>query len=173
MQSQTTSTLSRAEIQLLDITPVWPSSLFGKRPVLPHRQLPGMPSPPCPLAFLGVWMRHITALDVTILWRQDFQGLVLVTQSCLILYSSMDFSLSGSSVLGISQARILEWVAISFYRESFPPKDQIWVSCIAGRFFTIWANRGAQIFTYDTIKDIWESKYQRSKLWVTIRLLLL
>ena len=96
-----------------------------------------MPSPPCPLAFLGVWMRHITALDVTILWRQDFQGLVLVTQSCLILYSSMDFSLSGSSVLGISQARILEWVAISFYRESFPPKDQIWVSCIAGRFFTI------------------------------------
>ena len=173
MQPQTTSTLSRAEIQLLDITPLWPNSLFGKRPVLPCRQLPGMPSPLCPLAFLGVWMGHITALDLTILWRQDFQGLVLVTQLCLILYSSMDFSLPGFSVHGISQARILEWVAISFYRESFPPRDQTWVSCIAGRFFTIWANRGAKIFTYDTIKDIWESKYQRSKLWVTIRLLLL
>ena len=82
-------------------------------------------------------MGHITALDLTILWRQDFQGLVLVTQLCLILYSSMDFTLPGFSVHGISQARILEWVAISFYRESFPPRDQTWVSCIAGRFFTI------------------------------------
>ena len=82
-------------------------------------------------------MGHITALDLTILWRQDFQGLVLVTQLCLILYSSMDFTLPGFSVHGISQARILEWVAISFYRESFPPRDQTWVSCIAGRCFTI------------------------------------
>ena len=47
----------------------------------------------------------------------------------------MDGSLPGSSVHGISQARILEWVAISFPRESFWPRDWTLFSCIAGRFF--------------------------------------
>ena len=42
----------------------------------------------------------------------------------------------GSSVHGISQARILEWVAISFSRGSSQPRDQILVSSLAGRFFT-------------------------------------
>ena len=51
----------------------------------------------------------------------------------------MDCSLPGSSVHGVSQARILEWVAISFSKGSFWPRDQTWVSCIAGRFFTDWA----------------------------------
>ena len=49
----------------------------------------------------------------------------------------------GSSVHGILQARILEWVAISFSRESFWPGNQTWVSCIAGGFFTIWTTREA------------------------------
>ena len=49
----------------------------------------------------------------------------------------MDCSLPGSSVHGISQARILEWVAISFSRGSSPPRDQIHVSCLAGRVFTM------------------------------------
>ena len=44
-----------------------------------------------------------------------------------------------SSVHGISQARILEWVAISFSRESSQSRDRPWVSCIAGGFFTVWA----------------------------------
>ena len=48
----------------------------------------------------------------------------------------MDFSPPGSSVHGILQARILEWVAISFSRGSSRPRDQTLVSCIAGRFFT-------------------------------------
>ena len=39
----------------------------------------------------------------------------------------------------ILQARILEWVAIPFSRESFQPRDRIWVSWIAGGFFTVWA----------------------------------
>ena len=47
----------------------------------------------------------------------------------------MDCSPPGSSVLGILQARILEWVAISFSRNSSRPGDQTRVSCIAGRFF--------------------------------------
>ena len=49
----------------------------------------------------------------------------------------------GSSVFGILQARILEWVAIPFPRESFQPRDQNQVSCIAGRFSTNWAMREA------------------------------
>ena len=49
----------------------------------------------------------------------------------------MDCSLPGSSVHGISQARILEWVAISLSRGSSRSRDQIWVYCLAGGFFTI------------------------------------
>ena len=45
-------------------------------------------------------------------------------------------SLPRSSIHGILQARILEWVAIPFSRGSSQPRDQTWVSCIAGRFFT-------------------------------------
>ena len=50
----------------------------------------------------------------------------------------MDCRLPGSSVHGILQARILEWVAIPFSRGSSQPMDQTWVSRIAGRFFTVW-----------------------------------
>ena len=53
-----------------------------------------------------------------------------VTQPCLNLWDSMDFSLPGSSVHGISQARILEWVSISSSRESSWPRDRTQVSCI-------------------------------------------
>ena len=56
----------------------------------------------------------------------------------------MDCSLPGSSVHGILQARILECVAISFFRGSSQPRNQTRVSCIAGRFFTDWATREAQ-----------------------------
>ena len=48
----------------------------------------------------------------------------------------MDCSPPGSSVHGILQARILEWVAISFSRGSSCTRDRTWVSCTAGRFFT-------------------------------------
>ena len=60
---------------------------------------------------------------------------VLVAQSYLTLCSPMDRSPPGSSVHGIFQARILEWVAMSFSRESSWPRDQTQVSCVAGRFF--------------------------------------
>ena len=43
---------------------------------------------------------------------------VLVTQSCLTLCDPMDYNPSGSSVHGILQARILEWVVIPFFRRS-------------------------------------------------------
>ena len=48
----------------------------------------------------------------------------------------MDYTTSGSSVHGISQARIMEWVAISFSRGSSQPRVLTQASCTAGRFFT-------------------------------------
>ena len=57
--------------------------------------------------------------------------------SCLTLCDPMDCSLSGSSIHGIFQARVLEWIAISFSRGSSLPRNQTWVSLIADRRFTI------------------------------------
>ena len=60
----------------------------------------------------------------------------------------MDCSPPGSSVRGILQVRILEWVAFPFSRSSFRPRDQTQVSCIAGRFFTNWAMREGSLWPY-------------------------
>ena len=57
----------------------------------------------------------------------------------------MDCILTGSSVRGIFQARILEWVAISFCRGSSQPRDWTWVSRIVGSRFTVWATREVQM----------------------------
>ena len=57
----------------------------------------------------------------------------------------MDYSLPGSSVHGIFQARILEWVAISFSRGSSPPSDRTQVSCIVGRRFYHLSQQGSPI----------------------------
>ena len=77
-----------------------------------------------------IWTNHSTTKVIV---------KVSVTQSCPTLCDPMDYSPPGSSVHGILQARILEWVAIPFSRGSFRPRDQSRVYCIAGRFFTIWA----------------------------------
>ena len=71
---------------------------------------------------------------------------VKVTQSCLTLCKPMDCNLWGFFVHGILQARTLEWVAISFSSRSSPLKDRTWVTCIAGRFFTVWVTREAHNF---------------------------
>ena len=59
----------------------------------------------------------------------------VIVQSYPALSNPMDNSSPGSSVHGIIQARILEWVAIPFTRGSSWPWDLTWVSCIAGRLF--------------------------------------
>ena len=61
-----------------------------------------------------------------------------VAQLCLTLCNPMDCSLPGFSVHGTSQARILEWVAISFSRRSSRPRDWTRVCHIVGRHFTVW-----------------------------------
>ena len=64
-------------------------------------------------------------------------------QSCPTLCDPMDHGRPVSSVKGILQARILEWVAVSSSRGSSWPRDLTRVSGIAGRFFTVWATREA------------------------------
>ena len=67
----------------------------------------------------------------------DGKAKVLGTQSCLTACNPIDRGPPGSSVHRILQAEILEWVAICYSRGSSQPRDQIWVSHIASRFFTI------------------------------------
>ena len=64
-----------------------------------------------------------------------------VTHLCPTLCDPVDCSLPGFSVHRILQARILEWVAISFSRGSSWPRDRTWLSCTAGRCFNLWATR--------------------------------
>ena len=60
-----------------------------------------------------------------------------VAQSCRTLCDPMDCRLSGSSIHGIFQARVLEWIAISFSRGSSRPRNRTRVSHIAGKHFTV------------------------------------
>ena len=64
---------------------------------------------------------------------------VLVTESCPTLCDPMDCSPPGSSVHGVSQARILVWVAISFSVGSSRPKDQALISCSGRQILYHWA----------------------------------
>ena len=68
-----------------------------------------------------------------------------VAQSCPTLCNPVDCNLLGFSVHGILQARILEWIAISFSRGSSRPRDRTRVSCIGSRRFNLWATRESQI----------------------------
>ena len=72
----------------------------------------------------------------------------------------MDCRSLGSSVLGTLQARILEWIAIPFSVRSSWPRDRTQVSCIIGRFFTVWATREAHVL------DIFEYKW-----WICSRII--
>ena len=89
----------------------------------------------------------------------------------------MDCSPPGSSVHGILQARIVEWVVIFFSRGSSWPRDQTWVSCIAGRFCTIWATRNVKSLSWIRIfATPWTVAYQappsmgfsRQECWSTL-----
>ena len=77
------------------------------------------------------------------------------------VWDPMDSTSLSSSVHEILQARILEWVAISFSGGSSWPSDRTRISCIAGRFFTMWATREApesNKVLRKWIKSIWASQ---------------
>ena len=92
---------------------------------------------------LSIWKINFIFMDTggqVTLWSKEVKWSE-VTQSCPTFRVPMACSLPGSSVLGTFQARVLEWVAISFSRGSSRPRDQTQVSHIVGRQFTVWATR--------------------------------
>ena len=109
----------------------------------------------------GLWHRETDRRSKPLLWEEPWfccsahvgttwdatsihwSVKVWVTQSCLTLRDAMDRSPPGSSVRRILQARILEWAAIPFPGASSQPRDQTWVSYIAGGFVPIWTTREA------------------------------
>ena len=90
------------------------------------------------------WFGEQISLEETLIKPASVGQSVLVAQTCLALCDPMDCSPPSSSVRGILQARILEWVAIPSSRGSSWPGDQTQVSCLAGIFFTLWATKEAQ-----------------------------
>ena len=110
------------------------------------------------------WMSvKVVVANSSILWHRQGRGkyfittrrcksawsvCVCVAQACPTLCDPTDCSPPGFSVHEILQARILEWIAIPFSRGTSQPRDQTLVSCIAGRFFTIWATGKSMILTW-------------------------
>ena len=106
------------------------------------------------LSFKYILKKHLN-LYIPLLMTTVFDIMCMcacsVAQSCLTLCNLMDCNPTGFSVLGILQARILEWVAISFSRRSSWPRNQTHVSCVscvAGRLFTL-CHVGSPYFTSD------------------------
>ena len=96
-----------------------------------------------------VWiLLHYTTLSIrshACVWAQLLQ---LFPAVCNL----MDCSQPGSAVHGILQARILEWITVSFSRGSSPLREWTCISCIAGRFFTHWATWDAHKVPYRILK---------------------
>ena len=84
-------------------------------------------------------------------------------QSCPTLCDPRDCSLPGSSVHEIFQARILEWVAISFSRGSSWPRDRTRVSRIVGRHFTICKSRKSRDTWSNRHVWPWSKKWSRAR----------
>ena len=82
---------------------------------------------------MSLLLNMLSSLVITFLPRSESE----VAQSCPTLCDPVDCSLPGSSLHGILQARILEWVAISFSRGSSQPRDRSRVLLIAGRRFNL------------------------------------
>ena len=83
-------------------------------------------------SYAPFWQKVITVIVALLLCCE-------VAQSRPTLCDPMDYSLPDSSLHGILQARVLEWVAISFSRGSSQPRNQTRVSRIPGRCFNLWA----------------------------------
>ena len=85
---------------------------------------------------------------LTFITTTSTPGCCLVAQSGPTLCDPMDYSLLGSSVHGISQARIREWVAMPFSRASSRPRDRTLVFCIGRRMLYHWTTREVHYYYY-------------------------
>ena len=88
-----------------------------------------------------------------------------VAQSCPTLCNPMDCSLPGSSIHGIFQAWILEWVAISFSRRSSRPRDWTPVSHIIGRRFIVWATREERFSLFHIVTPFFQLRAKKIRKW--------
>ena len=108
------------------------------------------------LQYFGHLMRRTDSLEKTLMLgkieggrRREWQRMRWldgITDSMDLRLSSlwelvMDREALHAAVHGILQGRILEWIAFPFSRWSSQPRDWTWVSCIADRFFTVWATK--------------------------------
>ena len=93
-------------------------------------------------------------LFITTEITQDSVVSVVLLLSHVQLCDPMDFSLPGSSVHGISQARIWKWVAVSFSRGSSQPTNQTRVSCTGSRILYRWATREAQVQSFTFLPTV-------------------
>ena len=126
------------------------------------------------------------------LYQLNYQGSlnalqrkVLVAQSWPTFSNPMDCSLPGSSVHRILEARILDWIAISFSKESSQSRDWTWITCIASRLFTVWATREVLRYQHFTsrvkvimfIEELWlqrngemiHNAWRLSEFWVKMK----
>ena len=90
------------------------------------------------------------------------------TQSCLTLSSTRGYGLPGSPIHGIFQARVLEWVAISFSRGSSSRRDRAWISRNAGRCFTVRATSEARSHG----PEFWQNMVHWRREWQTTSVVL-
>ena len=117
-----------------------------------------LPDPSCDLLLFPLFISNISIFPVA--QARNLGSIIVdfapsfISYNCCCLVAKLCptllwphglYSLPGSSVHGIFQARILEWIAISFSRESSLPRNWPRVSCIAGRFFTDWAMREEEV----------------------------
>ena len=108
----------------------------------------------CPKYLLNECIQNLVSINWCYRYMQKVHTSVLKAnnrskrnfQSESEIAKSWRTSLPGSSVHGIFQARVLEWIAISFSRGSSRPRNRTRVSRTAGRCFTIWATREAILF---------------------------
>ena len=118
-----------------------------------------------PGMFILLILLHTWDLSCYITWVCSYLWRwVLVVQLCLTLCDPMSCSPPGPSVIGISQARILERIASPHSRRSSQPRAWPQVSWVAGRFFTIWATREACSYFFgmaDTVNALSRFNWNR------------
>ena len=114
--------------------------------------------------------KHLPYLNILHLLRSCLKFLCAACmhtkslQLCLTLCNPMDHRLLSSSVHGILQARILEWVAMPSFRESSQPRDWTcvsYVSCIGSGFFTTSTTWEAQWVPQEYLSSSWKKERER------------
>ena len=84
-----------------------------------------------------------------------------VAQLCLTLCDPMDCSLRGSSLLGTFQARVPEWISVSFSRVSSQPRDRTQVSHVVGRSFYCLSHKGSMQSTSCECQAGWNTSWNQ------------